>query len=147
MFMFDLSVSLHVPIHEIKNWPLEIIDQYKAYNHIKHFTKNTDYELTGYMIELLRNQNITKKSQYKSSTELLPFLAGKLPDYLDDPRLVKLRKQMSMSCLPQEAIEDFRGKIAEEVQIQMQEKERDQYFISELIKLYQKYDNNNNKEE
>lgn len=146
MFMFDLSVALNIPIFEIKNWPLEIIDQYKAYNHIKHFTKSTDHELTGYMIELLRNQNITKKSQYKSSTELLPFLNGKLPSYLDDPRLVRLRKQMS-SQLPPEAIEDFREKIAKEVQIQMQEKEQDHYFISELIKIYKEYDNNNNKEE
>ncbi|HZG10389.1 MAG TPA: hypothetical protein VEZ91_00170 [Kurthia gibsonii] len=98
------------------------------------------------MIELLRNQNITKKSQYKSSSELLPFLNGELPMYLDDPRLVKLRKQMSMGYLPPEAIEDFRGKIAEEVQIQMQEKEKDHYFISELIKIYKQYDNNNKEE-
>ncbi|MCR6739103.1 hypothetical protein NVV56_09390 [Aeromonas dhakensis] len=146
MFMFDLSVALHIPIFEIKNWPLEIIDQYKAYNHIKHFTKSTDHELTGYMIELLRNQHITKKSDYKSSSELLPFLNGKLPSYLDDPRLVNLRKQMSMDYLPPAAIEDFRGKIADEVQIQMQEKEKDHYFISELIKIYKQYDNNNKEE-
>ncbi|TNI70191.1 hypothetical protein CF122_13400 [Aeromonas media] len=145
MFLFDLSIALSVPIHEIKQWPITIIDQYKAYNHLRHFTKNTDHELTGFIIELLRNQNISKKHQYKTAREMMPFLGGGLPKYLDDPRLVNLKKQLSSQYLPQEAIDEFKEKIAEEIQIQLQQEEQDQYFIEELIKIYQEH--NNNKED
>ncbi|MGY6036647.1 hypothetical protein [Aeromonas sp. AE23HZ002T15] len=144
MFLFDLSVALHVPIHEVKNWPQDIIDQYKAYNHLKPFTKNTEHQMMGFMIEILRNQNITKKHQYKTAEQMMPFLRGGLPAYLDDERLVLLRQQIG-GILTDYARQDILGCILEEVQIQAQMPVRDEYFIQELIKIYHQHNNKNNK--
>ncbi|MFR9702205.1 hypothetical protein ACL00O_06860 [Aeromonas sanarellii] len=145
MFLFDLSITLSVPIHEIKQWPITIVDQYKAYNHLRHFTKNTDHELTGFIIELLRNQNITKKSDYKTAKQMMPFLSGELPDYLNDPRILKMRRQLSTPNLPKHVIDKFFVDLLEHIKDEIGKEEKDQYYIEELIKIYQEH--NNNKED
>lgn len=96
------------------------------------------------MIEILRNQNITKKHQYKTAEQMMPFLRGGLPAYLDDERLVLLRQQIG-GILTDYARQDMLNCIVEEVQIQAQMPERDEYFIQELIKIYHQHNNKNNK--
>ena len=145
MFLFDLSIALSVPIHEIKQWPITIIDQYKAYNHLRHFTQSTDRELTGFIIELLRNKNITKKSDYKTSRQMMPFLDCKLPDYLNDSRIVKMRRKLSSQNIPQKVKDKFFDDLLVHIQEEMGKEDKDQYYIEQLINIYQEH--NNNKED
>lgn len=136
MFIFDLSVALQTPVQEIREWSVQEIDEYRAYHHLRPFTKRIDHELNGFVIELLRNQHVTKQSQYKRAEELIPFLSGKLPAALDDPRIIQVRNVMAGKFIGEYALNDIKSKLLAELQYQSNEETKDEYYINEIIKLF-----------
>ncbi len=75
----------------------------------------------------------------------MPFLSGELPDYLNDPRILKMRRQLSTPNLPKHVIDKFFADLLEHIKDEIGKEEKDQYYIEELIKIYQEH--NNNKED
>lgn len=130
--MFDLSISLGKPIHEIQEWPLEVIDEYKAYNLLTPFTKRVDHELQGYLISLIRNQNVTKKSQFKGMDELLPFLKGELSRELEH-ELVNKAFMLFGNTRTVKAKEHLIKTIDETIAEEYGKEDRDDYLISRLF--------------
>lgn len=134
-FMFELSIALGVPIHEIKEWPYETINEYRAFNAIAPFTKEADHTLLGYMIALLRNQNVTKKSNMKNMTDLVPWLERKLPEYLEHELIIKARR-LSAVARTEYAIFDLIGHIDETIQDELQKGDKkDSYLIHRLMEI------------
>jgi len=76
---------------------------------------------------------------------MMPFLDCKLPDYLNDPRIVKMRRKLSSQNIPQEVKDKFFVDLLVHIQEEMGKEDKDKYYIEQLIKIYQEH--NNNKED
>ena len=136
MFLYELSIVLKIPVHELKEWPVETLDEYRAFNLIRPFTKRADQHLQGYIIELLRNQNVTKKHQYKRADELIPYLKDGLPKFLEHELVLKAKSLLG-SARTEWARKDVLTKIGETVEEELSKgtDTRDNYLISELMKI------------
>ena len=139
MFIFELSIALKIPVFEIKEWPIEIIDQYRAMNIIRPFTERAKSIRDGFMIELLRNQNVTKKKDYKTMDELLPYLGNGLPEFMENEHVKTAIKQLDFATTigHRFMIEDTLRLMKEEIDIELSKpsSERDMYVIKRLSGL------------
>ncbi|WOQ15187.1 hypothetical protein [Aeromonas media] len=139
MFIFELSIALKIPVFEIKEWPIEIIDQYRAMNIIRPFTERAKSIRDGFMIELLRNQNVTKKKDYKTMDELLPYLGNGLPEFMENEHVKMAIKQLGFATNigHRFMIEDTLRLMKEEIDIELSKpsSERDMYVIKRLSGL------------
>ncbi|WP_330544497.1 hypothetical protein V0242_11800 [Aeromonas hydrophila] len=108
-----------------------MIDEYKAYNLLTPFTKRVDHELQGYLISLIRNQNVTKKSQFKGMDELLPFLKGELKKELEH-ELVNKAFMLFGNTRTVKAKEHLIKTIDETIVEEYGKEDRDDYLISRL---------------
>ncbi|WP_412705001.1 hypothetical protein Aerorivi_02393 [Aeromonas rivipollensis] len=139
MFIFELSIALKIPVFEIKEWPIEIIDQYRAMNIIRPFTERAKSIRDGFMIELLRNQNVTKKKDYKTMDELLPYLGNGLPEFMENEHVKTAIKQLGFATTigHRFMIEDTLRLMKEEIDIELSKpfSERDMYVIKRLSGL------------
>lgn len=143
--MLELSLALGVTIQEIEQWPIDVIDEYRSLNLITPFTKAVDTAREGLLIEIVRNQKITKRSQYRTAGELLPYLSGGVPDYLEHPK-VKIALNLIGMVRTETARANVCNDIFDEImqQLKLPETERDEYLIRRLSEIYQQ--NTTNKE-
>ena len=136
----ELSIKLGVPYFEIETWPLEAVNKYMALNLMRPFTHSADFIREGFIIELLRNQNCTKKSQYRDMTQLIPYTSLKLPDYMEHPDIRKLKKAVDMALTfnIKPMIDDIKENILDEISIQLakQVEDRDEYIIKRCAEIY-----------
>lgn len=139
MFIMDLSVSMNIPAHEIRQWPIEEIDRYRAYNSIKPFTKSVDQWMVAKVVEYIRNQNVTKEKDWVGSTELFKFLNHELPESFEHEDVREFKKAikhfpMLHEIAREEILGDMNTKVYEEFK---KGSEGDMYVIHMLRKLIQ----------
>lgn len=131
----SLSVALKIPVHDIMEWPNDIINSYRAYNLLFPFSHVADMHREGLVIELLRNQNVTKKHHYKSADDLIPYLKHELPKQFEHPDLLKANKLLSIA-MNEETRKEIMGHIWETLSHAAQQPDKDEYLIRGLAKLY-----------
>lgn len=138
MFIFELSVVLHTPVFEIKQWPIEIIDQYRAMNMIRPFTDRSQAIREGYLIELFRNRNVTKEKDWVSKEKLFPYLGDGLPDFLEHEYVKKAIEQIGLAKKlgHKYMLEDTLKRMNEQIQLEYEKgEERDMYLIKRFHKM------------
>ncbi|EKD9324327.1 hypothetical protein Q9X96_003097 [Vibrio vulnificus] len=106
-------------------------------NIVSPFTNDAKNQIEGLLIQLIRNQNVTEKKNFKSSEELLPYLK-EYPDYLEHPLIKKVNSLLS-NLHSDEQTADLMNKIAEEIQQEKAKEEPDEYLIHRLAQIYFKH--------
>lgn len=122
----------------MKEWPVDILDQYRAMNLIRPFTNRSEQMREGYIIELLRNQNVTKKKDYKTMVEILPYLGDKLPDFLEHEFVKKALDQISLAKTlgHKFMLKDTIDRMIEQIQLEYDKGEgKDEYVIKRFVNL------------
>ena len=134
--MIELSLKLGIPTFEIENWPISVVDEYKAHNYLNKFTTKAEATRQALMVQLLWNQNNTKKSQFVPYTDLFPYLADN-PEWLEHDQIKKAIKILN-TLMTVEQYTDFSQKILEEISIERNKPigEQDKFYIGRLIDLY-----------
>lgn len=130
----QLSIALGVPVFELEQYPQSVIQEYKALNIVSPFTNDAKNQVDGLLIQLIRNQNVSKKEHLKAADELLPFLK-EYPDYLEHPTIKKLNSVVSSITTPEQTAH-LLNQIAEEVQLEKEKPEPDEYLIHRLVEIY-----------
>ncbi|EJG0782049.1 hypothetical protein C2F72_RS01375 [Vibrio parahaemolyticus] len=130
----QLSIALGVPVFELEQYPQSVIQEYKALNIVSPFTNDAKNQMEGLLIQLIRNQNVTKREHLKSADELLPFLK-EYPSYLEHPTIKKLLNLVSNISTPEQTAH-LLNKIAEEIQLEKEKPEPDEYLIHRLVEIY-----------
>lgn len=133
-FLLQLSLKLGVPIHELEEYPASTINEYKALNLVSPFINDSEIVREGLLLQLIRNQNVTKKQHMKTAEQLLPYLQ-EYPDYLEHPTIKKLNSLLK-SCTSDEQVSSIMEKVLEEIEIESKKVEPDQYLISRLYGIY-----------
>lgn len=101
------------------------------------FTPSAPAYREGLLCALLYNQNATKKSNTISVEELFPYLKSGTPEWLEDPRIQKTKKLLkSINChspdVYKSSYNDICEKIKEEIVIEKNSSDPDQYVINKL---------------
>lgn len=140
----DLSIALHIPAHVIREWPIELIDEYRAYSIIKPFTKHVDQFLTTKVVEYIRNQNVTKEKDWVSAHDLFPFLKQELPDAFEHEDVREFKRAINhFPMLHPEARDEILDEMGDRVLEEHRKgTEADTYVIKTLYKMI-----NDNKQE
>ncbi len=86
------------------------------------------------MIQLVRNQNVTKKQHYKTAEELLPYLQ-EYPEHLEHPTVKKVLGIIG-ACMESQQLAELMQKIVEEIEIEEGKEDPDQYLIHRLSNTY-----------
>lgn len=133
-FLLQLSIKLGVPIQVLEEYPASIINEYKALNVVSPFTNDSELVREGLNLQLVRNQNVTKKQHMKTAEEILPYLQ-EYPDYLEHPTIKKLSGLLK-SCISDEQVSALMKSVLEEIEIESNKNEPDQYLISRLYGIY-----------
>lgn len=133
-FLLQLSLALHIPVQELEQYPSSLIQEYRALNIVSPFTNDSQLVRDGLLIELIRNQNVSKKKDYRSAEQILPYLA-KYPDYLEHPVVKKASNLISL-CKSSEQKKDLLSKIKEEIELEQGKQDSDDYLISRLSHIY-----------
>lgn len=130
----QLSLKLGVPVHELERYPVSEINEYKALNVISPFVNDSELMREGLLLQLIRNQNITKKQHLKTAEQLLPYLKD-YPDFLEHPTIKKVNTLLN-SGISKEQEAHLLEKVLEEIDIESNKDEPDQYLISRLYQIY-----------
>ena len=120
---------------ELEQWPASVIQEYRALNVVSPFTKDADNIRDGLLIQLVRNQNVTKKQHYKTADELLPYLQT-YPEFLEHPT-VKKAESLLKCVLPMQR-EYALNEIAKVIQSEREKPEPDDYVIFRLTEILNK---------
>lgn len=130
-------MSLKIPIQELREWPIDVIDDYRAYDLLTPFTPRAQMHREGFIAASIRNQNCTKQSQIVRADELFPYLKDGVPDYLEDPTILEVKRSLSNLFVPlwvrQDLCEQMRNVINEE--LDKPQKEQDTYLIQGLYQI------------
>lgn len=126
---------MKVPVQDIMEWPLNILNSYRAYNLLYPFSHVAEMHREALVIELLRNQNVTKKHQYKQADEIIPYLKHKLPDSFEHPDILKANKLLAIA-MNDDARKEIMGHIWETLTHAAQQPDKDEYLIRGLAKIY-----------
>lgn len=135
-FLLQLSLVLKVPVFELEQWPASVIQEYRALNVVSPFTKDADNIRDGLLIQLVRNQNVTKKEHYKTADKLLPYLQT-YPEFLEHPTVKKAESLLNTCVLPKQR-ENILNLITEEIQLEREKPEPDDYVIFRLTEILNK---------
>lgn len=137
MFIFELSIALKIPSFEIKQWPIQIIDEYRALNIVRPFTERAQAIREGYFIELFRNRNVTKEKDWVSKEKLFPYLGDSLPDFIEHPLVKKAVEQIGLAKRlgHKYMLEDTLKRMEEQIQIENAKPEHDMYLIRRYVQL------------
>lgn len=133
-FLLQLSLKLGVPIFELETWPAQVIQEYRALNVVAPFTQDAENWRDGIQIQMVRNQNITKKQHYKTAEELLPYLQA-FPEFLEHEKVIKVLGLIKV-CSGPEQVANLMDMVSEEIEIESKKDEPDHYLISRLIEIY-----------
>ncbi|ELA9841219.1 hypothetical protein V4F87_003261 [Vibrio parahaemolyticus] len=106
-------------------------------NVVSPFINDARNQIDGYTIQLLRNQNVSKRQHFKSADELLPYLK-EYPEYLEHPT-VKKAFELIKNCHSDELMAELLEKIKEEIELEISKDEPDEYVISRLSEIYQNH--------
>lgn len=136
-FLLQLSVALSVPVFELEQWPYDIIQEYRALNVVSPFIQDAENTRDGILIQLIRNQNVTKKQHIRTAEQILPYLQ-EFPEYLEHPTVKKVQGLISC-CRTDEALADLMNKVAEEIEIEGTKESPDKYVLARLSDIYLKY--------
>ncbi|HHG3075760.1 TPA: hypothetical protein ACPVXB_001018 [Vibrio parahaemolyticus] len=140
-FLLQLSLALKVPIQELEQYPASVIQEYKALNIVSPFINDSKLAIEGFKLETHRNQNVSKKKDYRTAEQLLPFLS-KYPEHLEHETIKKVNNLLNV-CLTEEAKTDLLTKISEEIEQEHNKEDPDLYLIHRLSEIY--LNNYNNK--
>ncbi|KFA99268.1 hypothetical protein [Vibrio sp. ER1A] len=88
-------------------------------------------------MQLIRNQNVSKKQHIKTAEQILPYLQ-EYPDYLEHPTIKKVLGLVSM-IKSDEQMADLMNKVLEEIDIENKKDKPDEYLISRLSDIYHKH--------
>lgn len=89
------------------------------------------------LLQIVRNQNVSKKQHLKRADELLPYLQ-EYPEYLEHPTVKKVFSLISV-CKTDEQMADLMMKVHEEIELERKKDEPDEYVISRLTEIYFKH--------
>lgn len=132
-------MSLKISIQELREWPIDVIDDYRAYDLLTPFTPRAQMHREGFIAASIRNQHCTKQSQIVRADELFPYLKEGIPDYLEDPTILEAKRSLSNSFVPlwvrQDLCEQMMKVINEE--LDKPQKEQDAYLIQGLYRILQ----------
>lgn len=130
-------MKLGVPVFELEQWDLNVINEYKALNYLSPFTEDAQAYRDGLLLQFIYNQNITKKKDMKVATDLLPYLVQE-PEWLEH-ELIKKTKKILKSCHSDGMLADVLNRIQEQVDIEKAKDSPDMYLITKLIELYNQH--------
>jgi hypothetical protein len=133
-FLLQLSIKLGIPAFELEQWPASLIQEYRALNIVSPFTQDAENWRDGIQIQMVRNQNVTKKQHYKTAEELLPYLQ-EYPEHLEHPTIKKVMGLVK-SCNGAQQLAELMKKVLEEIEIEEGKEDPDAYLISRLSELY-----------
>lgn len=125
-----------MPIFEIEQWDWNVIHEYKALNYLSPFTEDAQAQRDGLLLQILYNQNISKKQNLKQAEELLPYLS-KEPEWLEHELVKKAKSFIKLSTSP-EMLADTLNKITEELKMELDKEEPDTFLVYKLIQLIRK---------
>ena len=129
----QLSLALHIPIQEIEEYPISIINEYRALNIVSPFVNDAELIRDGLLLSLIRNQNVTEQSQVKTAEDILPYLS-EFPAYLEHETIIKINSLLSV-CKSDEGRADVFDKILEEVELEKSKEKPDLYLISRMTEI------------
>ncbi|WP_051563733.1 hypothetical protein [Enterovibrio calviensis] len=130
-------MKLGIPIFELEQWDLSVINEYKALNYISPFTDDAQAYRDGLQLQFMYNQNVSKKKDMKLATDFLPYLKPE-QEWLEH-ELVKKAKKFIEMCRSDEMLADTISKIKEQIEIEANEPSPDKYLITKLSELVQKH--------
>ena len=140
--MLKLSVTTGWTMEQIESMPDPLLREYMILNSVKPFLYEAQAQREGYLVSLVRNQNVAKKDM-KTMYEIFPYLKEGLPDWLEDKDIKKVNEyleslQVHLDFGSKEtyydSLEDLRVSITEEIQIQNKKDKVDKYKVMELGK-------------
>ncbi|MGL4519407.1 MAG: hypothetical protein ACRCUJ_06965 [Phocaeicola sp.] len=132
-FILELSLKLGIPAFELEEWPSSEITRYKALNIISPFTDKAQAQRDGLLMSLIRNQNITKRSQAVRVQDLLPYLED-FPKYLEHPDVTKAQSFLSNANQAWQ-VADIKKHIQEAIDAEEAKTNPDTYLISRFKEM------------
>lgn len=127
-------MKLGIPVFELEQWPASTIQEYRALNVVSPFIQDSENWRDGIQIQMIRNQNVTKKQHYKTAEELLPYLQ-EYPEHLEHPTIKKVLGLVG-ACANANQLAELTKKIVEEIEIEEAKEDPDAYLIHRLSEIY-----------
>ncbi|MFM1687937.1 hypothetical protein ACJ7VZ_05350 [Aeromonas salmonicida] len=125
-----------VPIFELEQWPVGVIDEYRSLNLISPFTTEAAAQRDGLIVQFLRNQHVTKKSDYVPANQIFPYL-NQYPTWLEHEDIKKAKMLLGNATIPSQ-IEEIKGHIQETLDQEVKKVEPDKYLVVRLNELLNK---------
>ncbi|WMB74223.1 hypothetical protein RA178_06300 [Shewanella oncorhynchi] len=132
-FILELSLKLGIPAFELEEWPSSEINRYKALNVISPFTDKAQAVRDGLLMSLIRNQNVTKKSQAVTPSQLLPYLE-EFPSYLEHKDVTKAQSLLKNATQDWQ-VADIKKHIQEAIEAEQAKADPDTYLISRFKEM------------
>jgi len=113
-----------------------------ALNTISPFTSDAQAYREGLIATLLYNNNISKKADAKSVTDLFPYLNTETPEWLEDDRVKEAKHILaSIQCHSMDKdkyLMNYKficSKIEEEIDMELSKDRPDRYVITKLKQI------------
>ena len=120
----------------MEQWPVGVIDEYRSLNLISPFTTEAVAQREGLIVQYLRNQHVTKKSDYVPANAIFPYL-NQYPEWLEHEDIKKAKMLLSNATIPSQ-IEEIKGHIRETLEQEILKDEPDKYLVVRLNELLNK---------
>lgn len=138
MFMLKLALTWGQPLEYVEQLDNATLLEFKALNIISPFTHDVASNERAMIASILYNQNATKKSQMRSSSELIPYIVPDT-DFLE-PELFKKARETQRSLDPsnplyESQLESFYQDINDTIEFEVQQADYDEYLITKLRSL------------
>lgn len=131
--MISLSLELKVPLHELYEYPQEILDEYRAYNIIAPFGHDMKNYLVGAQMAMSINKDLPKKDRVTVS-DLFPFMA-QYPKNIED-KLIATANRLLEHKTGKHLLKALEEEIYPRIEFELKQDEIDEYRIRRLASIY-----------
>lgn len=141
MFQLKLCIATGWSLEYVESLSLNALNEFKALNLISPFVHDAQAHREGLIATLLYNQNVSKKKDLKSVSDLFPYLGKVDITQFDHPLVLECRQKLSactvMGRLHTGLYNKVKDAIRAEIDNERQSQSPDLQLISELDSLLQ----------
>lgn len=131
--MISLSLELKVPLHELYEYPQDILDEYRAYNIIAPFGHDMKNYLLGAQMAMSVNKDLPKKDRITAS-DLFPFMA-QYPKNIED-KLISTASRLLEHKTGKYLLQALEEEIYPRIEFELKQDEIDEYRVRRLASIY-----------
>ncbi len=131
--MISLSLELKVPLHELYDYPQDIIDEYRAYNIIAPFGHDMKNYLVGAQMAMAVNKDLPKKDRITAS-DLFPFMAQH-PKNIED-KLISTASRLLEHKTGKYLLQALEEEIYPRIEFELKQDDIDEYRVRRLASMY-----------